>query len=104
MLCAAHGIELFDGFVERGVDVRIGAVGELADVARRAQHVAVGGGALHHPRVVFRADGGRQFGDELGDVGLPADFVDPASAGRLGGDCDGVDRLAAIPEIDGGDE
>ena len=102
LLGAADGIEFFDGFVQGGVDVGVGAVGEFADVAGGAEHVAVGGGALNDAGVVFGADGGGEFGDEGGDVGLTADFVDPAFACEFGGGGDGVDGFAAVPEFERG--
>ena len=104
LLCAADRVELLHRLGERRVDVGVGAVGEFADLGGRAEHVAIGGGALHHAGVVLGADGRGQLGDEVGDVGLAADLVDPAAAGQLGGDGDGIDDLTAVPEVERGDE
>ena len=106
-----HGVVVTAALVRHRGDLGLSGVDDVDDVAaalpvahlddlgpgidQPPQHCPLG----HDLRVVARVGRGRHLGDQLVQVGLPADPGQVAALGQLVGDGDGVGRLAAAVQV-----
>jgi hypothetical protein len=86
------------GLVNRLVDVLRFLVGQLGDLAGRAQQAPANGGLFDDVAVGLDVDGAGDGVDQVRDVGRAADLLQLAPALQFVAQCDEVDRLAPLVE------
>jgi len=84
------------------VDVALGVLGQVGDLAGRAQQTAADGGALDDVAVDFSVEGGRHGRRQVVQVGFPADIVQAALGAQLFGQRAHVDGVVAVAQAQHG--
>src|SRR5690606_33140469 len=96
-----HGVDLGLGAVDDLVDVAaVGRVAELHDARAGLDEAPQDGALAHDAGVVPGVRGGGDAGHEVVDVGGAADALELAALGELSDDGDRVGGLAAAVEVD----
>ena len=102
VLAAAQALEQLLGAGEDGLEIGGRLVGELEDAGGGVDEAAVSAVALDDLGIELNANAGGELADDIAEIALAADLLEPFAAVELVADGDLVDRLVALPEFAGG--